>query len=101
MREWKSVPIAPTTEMVAAGDRAEFVATTHRTSALVYRAMLDAAPPSGASEDVQRFAIEVEKLLCSKLGRSWSPVGISIESLINELAERRLENVQRGAVGVG
>ena len=33
--------------------------------------------------------IDVEKLLCSKLGREWSPTGISIESLVNDLSSER------------
>jgi hypothetical protein len=40
----KLVPINPTPEMVEAGNRADSTASTHRTAALVYRAMLDAAP---------------------------------------------------------
>ena len=34
------------------------------------------------------FAIQVEKLLLAKLGRNWTPAGISIESLVDELAAR-------------
>jgi len=48
------------------------------------------AEPS-TNEDVLRFAIQVEKMLCAALGREWSAAGISIESLIAELAKRRAE----------
>lgn len=41
-----------------------------------------------SQEPVLKFAIEVEKMLCRALGRSWSASGISIETLIAELAER-------------
>ena len=44
--------------------------------------------PEFASEEVQRFAIDVEKLLCEKLGRKWSPVGMSIQTLVAELAAK-------------
>lgn len=37
---------------------------------------------------IGKFTIEVEKLLCAKLGRPWSATGISIESLADELAAR-------------
>lgn len=33
--------------------------------------------------------IDVEKLLCSRLGREWSPTGISIESLVNDLSSKK------------
>ncbi|HET8689409.1 MAG TPA: hypothetical protein VFM18_22590, partial [Methanosarcina sp.] len=42
------------------------------------------------SEADQLFAIQIEKMLCEKLGRKWTSTGISIESLIDELA---LKNV--------
>jgi hypothetical protein len=41
------------------------------------------------SEDLLVFAIQVEKLLCAALGREWSTAGISIESLIAELAHNK------------
>lgn len=41
-----------------------------------------------ASEEVQRFVIEVEKLLCQKLGRKWAPSGMSIQTLVDELATK-------------
>ena len=39
-------------------------------------------------ESVLKFAIDVEKTLCRALGREWSTSGISIETLIAELAAR-------------
>lgn len=45
-----------------------------------------------ASEDVQRFAIEVEKALCAALGIKWAPSGMSIATLIE-----RLKNAQQPA----
>lgn len=43
---------------------------------------------AAASLPVESFAIEVEKLLCTALGRKWSATGISIETLIAELTAR-------------
>jgi hypothetical protein len=63
----------------------------------VVRAFLAANPvavaPSDAtgksvSIDVQVFAIDVEKRLCAALGRQWSPAGISIDSLIDDLKRK-------------
>ena len=54
----------------------------------VISAIARRAEPSvtaGVSEDVLRFGIQVEKMLCAALGREWSTSGISIESLIAEL----------------
>ncbi len=39
------------------------------------------------------LAIKVEKLLCAKLGREWSAAGISIESLVDELAPAAAEPI--------
>jgi hypothetical protein len=45
--------------------------------------------PGAAKQDIEgAMAIRVEKLLCEKLGRTWAPTGISIVSLIDELAAR-------------
>jgi hypothetical protein len=57
------------------------------------RALLVAASPSDAtgkavSIDVQVFAIDVEKRLYAALGRQWSPVGICIDSLIDDLKRK-------------
>lgn len=64
----------------------------------LFRAIADAgfaagaaAPAEGAAreeaqEAVGKFAIEVEKMLCAKLGVSWTAAGISIVSLIDRLA---------------
>ena len=35
---------------------------------------------------MQAMVIRVEKMLCEKLGRNWAPAGMSVESLINDLA---------------
>ncbi|HET8687507.1 MAG TPA: hypothetical protein VFM18_12705 [Methanosarcina sp.] len=43
---------------------------------------------NAVSIDVQLFGIEVEKMLCEKLGRKWTSSGICIESLINELSSQ-------------
>jgi len=42
----------------------------------------------GVSEDVQRWAIDIEKKLCVALGRSWAPSGMSVDSLVNDLIAR-------------
>lgn len=54
------------------------------------------APPANsreveaaASDATGMFAINVEKLLCQKIGREWTPTGVSITSLIDELAAQR------------
>ncbi len=39
-----------------------------------------------ATDAVTRAVIEVEKLLCQKLGKQWRPSGMCIESLVEELA---------------
>jgi hypothetical protein len=52
------------------------------------RAALARAPLPDSQEAVLKFAIEVEKMLCAALGREWATSGISIESLIKELATR-------------
>jgi hypothetical protein len=48
------------------------------------------APTASADERVQdavgHFAIQIEKLLCEKLGRTWAPSGMSIETLVDDLA---------------
>lgn len=38
---------------------------------------------------VGHFAIETEKLLCAKIGRPWTPAGISIHTLVEELKPAR------------
>ena len=44
--------------------------------------------------------VDVEKLLCEKLGRKWSASGISIESLVSELATVPQEDEQRWSLWV-
>ena len=66
------------------GDRALEAAAGQREAAKPLK-----GGPQYASEEVQRFAIDVEKVLCAKLGRPWSATGISIVSLIDELATLR------------
>lgn len=46
----------------------------------------EAAPAPTIANALGAFAIEVEKLLCKKLGIDWSPASISIVSLIDRLA---------------
>jgi hypothetical protein len=41
---------------------------------------------SDVTEAVTKTVIEVEKLLCGKLGRQWQPSGMSIQTLVDELA---------------
>jgi hypothetical protein len=43
-------------------------------------------PISDVTEAVTKTVIEVEKLLCGKLGRQWQPSGMSIQTLVDELA---------------
>lgn len=44
-------------------------------------------PISDATEAVTRAVTQVEKLLCEKLGREWAPSGMSIQTLVDELAD--------------
>jgi len=48
-------------------------------------AALAAAPAIDREEIEGRMAIRIEKLMCEKLGRAWTPDGISIVTLIDEL----------------
>jgi hypothetical protein len=41
---WKLMPVEPTPEMVAAGNAAEYSATTHQPARVIYQRMLAAAP---------------------------------------------------------
>lgn len=50
-------------------------------------AALSARDEAGAWT-VDRLTVEVEKRLCAILGRKWSAAGISIESLLAEVARR-------------
>ena len=51
----------------------------------------DERPISTVTEAVTTTIIEVEKLLCEKLGKSWKPSGMSIQTLVDELAAQRTE----------
>ena len=44
-------------------------------------------PISDVTEAVTKTVIQVEKLLCEKLGKTWRPSGMSISTLIDELAQ--------------
>lgn len=48
-------------------------------------------PISDVTEAVTRTVIEVEKLLCEKLGKQWQPSGMSIQTLVDELAASKPE----------
>ena len=41
---------------------------------------------SSEQEAILRFGIEIEKMLCEKLGKQWRPSGMSIESLVEEMS---------------
>lgn len=43
-------------------------------------------PISDVTEAVTKTVISVEKLLCEKIGRQWEPSGMSITTLVDELA---------------
>lgn len=66
--------------------RTVWSAAINSVNGLLLGANVDTHQSEFASEEVQRFAIDVEKLLCEKLGRSWSPSGMSIQTLVDELA---------------
>jgi nitrogen fixation/metabolism regulation signal transduction histidine kinase len=55
-----------------------------RFAALV--AAAEQRPTSDVTEAVTKTVIEVEKLLCEKIGRQWQPSGMSIQTLVDELA---------------
>jgi hypothetical protein len=58
------------------------------TAGLEAHAALAARQAPTEQEIIGAFAIKVEKWLCTALGREWSVSGISIDSLISELAAR-------------
>lgn len=43
---------------------------------------------SSEQEAILRFGIEIEKMLCEKLGKQWRPSGMSIESLVEEMSAK-------------
>lgn len=47
------------------------------------------------SEAEQKLVIEVEKLLCEKLQKKWSAAGMSIQTLIDELADKNVKDAER------
>ena len=55
-----------------------------RFAALV--AAAEQKPISDVTEAVTKTVIETEKLLCEKIGRQWQPSGMSIRTLVDELA---------------
>ena len=55
-----------------------------RFAALV--AAAEQKPISDVTEAVTKTVIDVEKLLCEKIGRQWQPSGMSIQTLMDELA---------------
>ena len=55
-----------------------------RFAALV--AAAEQKPISDVTEAVTKTVIDVEKLLCEKIGRQWQPSGMSIQTLVDELA---------------
>ncbi len=55
-------------------------------SAPLYTAPPQRKPIDDVTEAVTKTVIEVEKLLCEKLGKQWKASGISIETLVDELA---------------
>lgn len=89
---------APLQCVVVEKDWPEYEPTWKAIEARVAGAAPAAEPPEMAEieraivraegEAMQAMVIRVEKMLCAKLGRQWSPSGISIESLIEALAAR-------------
>lgn len=57
----------------------------------VLSAVLAPSPALDRQEIEGALTIKVEKLLCEKLGLSWQPSGMSIASLIDDLATRALD----------
>jgi hypothetical protein len=55
-------------------------------------------PISDVTEAVTKTVIDVEKLLCEKIGRQWQPSGMSIQTLVDELAALVAER-EREAIG--
>jgi hypothetical protein len=51
-----------------------------------WKARAEKADP--VDDGIGRFTISVEKLLCEKLGKPWRASGISIATLVDELAAR-------------
>lgn len=93
--EWKSWKAHDSRDLYLAGehikschdlDEAKTAAADHLAS-LVLACLEDSPLEQGAPVDVLAFSIQVEKLLCTALGREWSAAGISIVSLIDDLAQ--------------
>ena len=64
-------------------------ADKQRLAQAAFEAGLQATAPMPSKQELANdgyvYVIDVEKLLCEKLGRSWSATGISIDSLTDEL----------------
>ncbi len=61
-----------------------YALTLERFAALV--AAAEQKPISDVTEAVTKTVIDVEKLLCEKIGRQWQASGMSIQTLVDELA---------------
>ena len=64
-------------------------ADKQRLAQAAFEAGLQATTPMPSKQELANngyvYVIDVEKLLCEKLGRNWSATGISIDSLADEL----------------
>jgi hypothetical protein len=67
-----------------------------RFAALV--AAAEQRPLTDVTEAVTKTVIETEKLLCEKIGRQWQASGMSIQTLVDELAALVAER-EREAIG--
>lgn len=82
------------TNYVKAADRCGD--TSRHAAAIRLLLAAPAPPPKDGPAEGMVWAISVEKLLLEKLGREWTPAGISIVSLIDELAARSQPVQARG-----
>lgn len=87
------VPVEPTPKMVDATwyhdiDMNGGIESQGARNKRIYEAMLAAAPKAEQPpvQDITYWSIQVEKRLCEKLGKPWQASGMSIETLIDELA---------------
>jgi hypothetical protein len=63
--------------------------------------LIEAHFAADVTEAVTKCIIEVEKLLCEKIGRKWSPSRMCIESLVDELCSKNAADERRRCAGVG
>lgn len=88
--QWKLAPHPPSRRCMCEECKPSFETDCLGNEPPITQPLIAEAAPSTspASDEVQAFAIDVEKCLCAALDREWSATGMSIESLIVDLKNR-------------